>query len=67
VPCKLVPGATGSARVIVLGKGAALPLPPLGLTPPVDVQLRNDAGECWGATYTNPDRNDAEQFRGRSD
>jgi hypothetical protein len=64
---KLVPGSTGSARVIVRGKGAALSMPSLPLTPPVTVQLRNDADECWGATYTAPGRNDGEGFTGRSD
>lgn len=64
---KLVPGADGVARVIVRGKGAALPLPPFPATPPVAVQLRTDAGECWGATYSAPSRNDGGGFTGRSD
>jgi cysteine-rich repeat protein len=64
---KLSSGPTGSARVIVRGKGPALSLPALPLTLPVDVQLRNDAGECWGATYSAPGRNDGEGFSGRND
>jgi cysteine-rich repeat protein len=64
---RLVPGATGSARVIVRGKGAALSLPTLPLTAPVDVQLRTDAGECWAATYSAPSRNDGDGFTGRND
>lgn len=64
---RLVPGPAGAARMIVRGRGAALPLPPLGLTPPVVVQLRTDAGECWGASYADPARNDAGGFTARND
>jgi hypothetical protein len=45
-------GDTGNAKVIVKGKGVALPdlTPPLGL--PVVVQLqRQGTPECWGAVY----------------
>jgi len=64
---RLVPGSTGSARVIVRGRGTALPLPPFPLTPPVELQLRTDGGECWGAAYSAPDRNDLSGFTGRND
>lgn len=61
-------GAAGKARIVVRGKGGHLPLPGLGdLTPPVTVQLKNDAGECWGATFATPIASDAEQFRARSE
>ena len=64
---RLVPGETGSARVIVRGRGTALPFPSFPLAPPVALQLRTDTGECWGATYSAPDRNDISGFTGRND
>jgi hypothetical protein len=48
-------------------QGDALPLPPFPLTPPVAVQLRTDAGECWGATYSAPSLNDMNGLTGRND
>ena len=60
-------GATGKAKASYKGKGATLPLPSLdqGLTMPVTVQLRNDAGECWEATYSTAINNSTTQFKAR--
>lgn len=52
---RLVPGATGRAKVSVEGRGANLTLPlPLTVTPPVRVQLQSGNGQCWEATYQTP-------------
>ncbi len=64
---KLKPGAAGKALVKVKGKGSNLALPALGLASPVVVQLRRSGGGCWGATFSSPSRNDASQFKAKSD
>ena len=64
---KLKPGDVGKALVKVKGKGPNLALPGLGLVPPVVVQLRRSGGGCWGATFSSPSRNDASQFKAKSD
>jgi cysteine-rich repeat protein len=61
-------GAAGQTKLLVKDKGAALPLPALAsLVAPVTVQLRNDTGACWGATYSSPTRATATQFKARND
>ncbi len=61
----------GHAKISASGKGANLAMPvlpiavPAGL--PLIVQLKNTAGVCWEATYSAPTKNDAGQFRARSD
>jgi len=49
------------------GRGTANLLPPslpLAQDPAVTVQLRSNAGQCWGAAFTAPaSRNDAAQFK----
>lgn len=59
----------GHARILVTGSGATLPLPtlPLAQHPRVTVQLRNAAGGCWGSVHGTAIRNDASQFKARSD
>jgi hypothetical protein len=49
-------GAAGKAQHLAKGQGDALPMPALaGLTPPLQVQLRNlGTGACWGAAYGTP-------------
>jgi cysteine-rich repeat protein len=64
---KLKPGASGKAQVTLRGKGTDLDPPPLGLAPTVTVQLKNSAGECWGASYTAPAKNESSQFTAKSD
>jgi hypothetical protein len=55
------------AKIIVRGKGLALPDPVPPLTLPVVVQLVNsDSGVCWEGTYDDPDikRNQTGIFKG---
>jgi hypothetical protein len=47
----LRPGAAAEARVIAKGKGEALDMPALPLTPPVRVQLHAMNGECWETRF----------------
>ena len=49
VKVKLRPGSKTSIRVI--GRGDRLAPPPLPLALPLVVQLQNDDGTCWEATY----------------
>jgi hypothetical protein len=61
-------GAGGKAQIVLKGKGDRLGMPTLPVqTLPITAQLRNSAGECWGATYSGTFRNDAQQVRARSD
>lgn len=56
----------GGLRLVVKGKGGELPLPPLGLLPPVRMQLLiGDAASttCWTSSFTSAVRNDAGLFR----
>jgi cysteine-rich repeat protein len=63
----LKPGAAGKTKLLVKGKGSALPLPALPtLVTPIVVQLRNDTGACWGATYTAPSQSTATLFKSRN-
>ncbi len=61
----LISGDPGRSRIIVRGKGDNLDMPSLGLTPPVTAQLENDAGACWGATYSSPIANDPTLLKAR--
>jgi hypothetical protein len=63
---KLRAGVTGAASVSVKGKGVNLPLPPLGLTLPVTVQLVIGDGvttDCWQTTYTAATANDVTRLK----
>jgi hypothetical protein len=62
-------GEAGKARVGVKCKGAALALPPLPVAPlPLTIQLGNETGACWTATYgANVRRNDGDAFNAKSD
>jgi hypothetical protein len=46
--------ASGTARIVVKGKGAAFAAPSLPLAQPLTVQLKNSSGLCWEATYAGP-------------
>lgn len=62
---KLRAGVTGKALVQATGKGANLPLPTLGLTLPVTVQLLAkdiSSTECWQTTFTAAKTDTAAQF-----
>ncbi len=59
-------GVAGKSSVVLTAKGANLlpPSLPLGQDPQVTVQLRNDAGACFGTSYAAPaQKNDGSQFR----
>jgi len=59
-------GPQGTAGVTVKAAGPNLlpPSLPLAQDPAVTVQLRSNAGQCWGAAFTGPaSRNDAAQFK----
>jgi cysteine-rich repeat protein len=60
-------GRAGKASAAVSGKGAALGLPTLGLTPPVSAQLQagNGAGACFGAEFATSQKNTATTFRAK--
>jgi hypothetical protein len=63
---KLRLSASGELQVVVKGKGAALPLPALGLTTPVHVQFVVDAASvktCWQSSFPSALKNDATTFK----
>jgi len=58
----------GKAKIVWQGKGALLAVPsPLDLVPPITVQLVNEAGRCWEATYSAPAQLEASKFKGKAD
>ncbi len=59
-------GPTGRAKVVVKGKGANLPVPPLGLGLPVTVELKNSNDECWSSAYGSAIKNDSSQFKAKT-
>jgi hypothetical protein len=66
VVAKLKARANGVAQIVLKGKGTNLPLPTLGLTTPVTVQLtiaNGGARSCWQATYASARKNDAKRFK----
>jgi len=64
----LKPGASGKAKVIVVGRGVNLPIPalPFASDASVTVQVVNSDGGCWEATLLPPARvNRADKFTAR--
>ncbi len=61
-------GAAGKARVSLKAKGDPLALPALPIaTLPLTVQLANDVGTCWSATYdANVRANSSDTFKAKS-
>ncbi len=61
---------SGIAKLKLKAKGPALvpetPLP-MSVDPSATVQLRNTAGDCWGADFSAPTQNTAEGFKAKSD
>jgi hypothetical protein len=55
------------AKLKVKGNGATLAAAPSPLALPVRVQLQNDTGACWEATYSVADANADGLFRAKSD
>jgi hypothetical protein len=64
---KLKAGISGKAAAIVKAKGENLATPGLPLGLPVTVQLHASSGACWESTHSTAGRNDATQFKGKSD
>ena len=65
---KLEAGGSGRAKLVI--KGSDLPSPelPQQQTPAVQVQLLNDAGQCWESVLGDPaTQNDTSKFKDRSD
>ena len=62
-------GPDGKSRILVKARGTLLSLPSLPVTSlPLRVQLGNDAGRCWSATYGADVRtNQPGSFKARSD
>jgi hypothetical protein len=62
-------GVDGRARIGLKGKGERLHLAPLPLAqdPLVTVHLVASNGQCWEAHFSSVTRNDASQFRAKSD
>ena len=64
---QLTSGIAGAAKISAKGKADNLVMPVLGsLATPIEAQLRG-AGICWSATYSTPLKNDATQFKAKSD
>ena len=60
-------GAAGKAKIMLKGRGASLKTPALPISHlPVKVQLNNTNGACWDATYATTLKNQAEQFKAKS-
>jgi hypothetical protein len=65
---KYTAGVAGKAKVQISGKGVALPMPGLGLTLPVTVQLLIDDGmttQCWQTTYSAATANTSASFKAK--
>lgn len=60
-------GTAGKTRLAIKAAGAAVPLPPLPLAPPLTLQLQASNGDCWEARFGAPEVNDGERVRGESD
>lgn len=61
-------GDAGKAKIVLKGKGGALPdLPAVPITVPVRVQLSNSEGECWDATYSTATKNENNLFKAKGD
>jgi hypothetical protein len=64
---KLQAGPAGAGSIKIVGKGPLLSLPALPLAEPATVQLQAANGECWGATFSAPTRNEAGRYQAKSD
>ena len=65
---QLVAGTDGRAKIQVSGKDVNLDMPPLaGVALPLVVQVRSEAGGCWGATFSIAQKKDAAQVKAKSD
>jgi uncharacterized delta-60 repeat protein len=62
-----IAGSSNPSRAVVKGKGANLSVAPMPLATPVRVQLQATNGFCLDSSFSQPLRNDGQQFRARSD
>jgi hypothetical protein len=60
---RLLTGTSGTAKIVLKGKGASLPPLQLPYATPVTVQLQASNGECWSAAYASPTISTAAQFK----
>jgi len=60
-------GTGGRSKVTLKAKGGHVDMPALPLTVPVRVQLRNSAGACWEASFSELRANDGRKSTGRSE
>jgi hypothetical protein len=62
-------GLAGKAKAQFKAKGDNIPSFSLPLSLPVTAQIQSENGECWAATFSLPSasKNDASQFKGKSD
>ena len=70
VELKLTEGQVdGKSAVKVKMKGASLTLPalPFASDPKVVAQVRSSDGQCYGAVFSTPTRNDAKAYQAKSD
>src|SRR5438094_845854 len=68
ISLRLRPGPDGKAEIVARGTGVALDLSPLPASQPVTVQLKNNEGKCWEATFSAPAiANGPGKFADRSD
>lgn len=63
----LKPGDAGAAKIVTSARGEPLLLPAAPYALPVRAQLQAANGTCWEATYSAPRKNDAAQFKAKSD
>lgn len=64
---KIKAGLAGKTVLKLKAKGENLGMPTLGLALPTVAQLRNNAGGCWGASFSAPTTNDDAAFKAKSD
>ena len=57
----------GEAKLQVKGKGELLDTPTLPLTPPVGFQLITSEGKCWSSAFSSFTKNEAGQYKAKSD
>lgn len=62
-------GLAGKAKAQFKAKGDNIPSFSLPLSLPVTAQIQSENGQCWAATFSLPSasKNDASQFKGKSD
>jgi photosystem II stability/assembly factor-like uncharacterized protein len=64
----LKPGGNGKAKVVLKGRGVDLNPPDVPINLPFRLQLRNEIGQCWEATYDEAGtvRNFDRRYNGKS-